>query len=270
MGCCSPGAFDDVFSERQARKDLRRYRRRGLKRDQRDALAFLRSHGLDGATVLEVGGGVGALQLELLRAGAARAVDVELSPGYEPVAAELLAGYEDRVERRIGDFAAATGERVDAVVGIRVVCCYPDPERLVGVAAATARRLLVLTFPTDSLVARAVAAGARLILRLAGSEFRPFAYRHARIARAAEAQGLRLVHHRRGLVWHVAGFERFPAGDTGQADDMTEHRDEPDREAAERAEEATEESRRERGDRRIEEQEGLGAGRDDDGKPRPF
>ena len=33
---------------------------------------------------------------------------------------------------------------------------------------------------------------------------------------------------------------------------------------------ATEEPRRERGDRRIEEQEGLGAGRADDGKPRPF
>ena len=41
-------------------------------------------------------------------------------------------------------------------------------------------------------------------------------------------------------------------------------------EEAERAEEATEESRRERGDRRIEEQEGLGAGREDDGKPRPY
>jgi hypothetical protein len=43
-----------------------------------------------------------------------------------------------------------------------------------------------------------------------------------------------------------------------------------DRDEAERAEEATEESRRERGDKRVEEQEGLGAGREDDDKPRPF
>ena len=41
-------------------------------------------------TVLEVGGGVGAIQLELLRAGAAGTTNVELSAAYEPYAAELL------------------------------------------------------------------------------------------------------------------------------------------------------------------------------------
>jgi hypothetical protein len=59
---------------------------------------------------------------------------------------------------------------------------------------------------------------------------------------------------------------RFGRG--GNTPRMTEYED--DREPEERAADATEESRRERGDRLIEEQDGLGAGGDDDGKPRPF
>ncbi len=209
-GCCSPGGYDDVFGEKQARKDLRRYRRRGLARDALGALRFLRSRGIEGASVLEVGGGVGALQLELLRAGAARTVDVELSRGYERAAAELLAGsgFEDRVERRLGDVVEQPSEPEDAVAMMRVVCCYPDLERLVGAAAGRARRLLVLSYPTDAPLARAVIVVANLVLRLKGSEFRTYVHRHARIHAAAERQGLRLVHRERGAIWHVAGFER--------------------------------------------------------------
>lgn len=49
---------------------------------------------------------------------------------------------------------------------------------------------------------------------------------------------------------------------------MTIHED--DRDPAERAEDATEESRLERGDKPIEEQEGLGAGSEHSDKPRPY
>jgi magnesium-protoporphyrin O-methyltransferase len=212
-GCCGSGAYDEIFSEKQARKDLRRYRRRGLAQDARGALGFLRARGIEGASVLEVGGGIGALQLELLRAGAARAVDVELSRGYEAAAAELLAGsgFEDRVERRIGDVVEEPSEPEDAVAMIRVVCCYPDVERLVGAAAAHARRLLVLSYPPDGPLARAVIGTFNLVHRLSGSEFRAFAHPHARIRAAAEAHGLRLVHREHGAIWHVAGYERVGA-----------------------------------------------------------
>jgi hypothetical protein len=51
---------------------------------------------------------------------------------------------------------------------------------------------------------------------------------------------------------------------------MDESPNVPEPDEAERAADATEESRRERGDMPIEEQEGLGAGREGDGKPRPY
>jgi magnesium-protoporphyrin O-methyltransferase len=38
-------------------------------------VGFLADRGIDGATVLKIGGGVGQVQVELLRRGAARAVN---------------------------------------------------------------------------------------------------------------------------------------------------------------------------------------------------
>ena len=63
-------------------------------------------------TVLEVGGGIGAAGLKLLQAGAARAVNVELSPAYGPVASQLLreAGLVGRVETLVCDFVAEAGD----------------------------------------------------------------------------------------------------------------------------------------------------------------
>ena len=94
---------------------------------------------MSGASVLEVGAGVGAIELELLAAGAARATDVELSGEYEEEAQKLLDehGVADRVERRVGDFVTEPVEPHDVVVLHRVVCCYPDVDALVGVAAGT-------------------------------------------------------------------------------------------------------------------------------------
>ena len=83
--------------------------------------------------MLDVGGGIGAIELVLLAAGAARATNVELSGGYEEAASALLAerGLSDRVDRRVADFVSE-GDAVephDLVVLHRVVCCYPTSTR---------------------------------------------------------------------------------------------------------------------------------------------
>jgi len=164
-----------------------------------------------GETVLEIGGGIGAIELELLAAGAERATSVELSSGYEEAARELLAerGLADRVERRLGDFAAdPTGIGPhDVVVMHRVVCCYPDADTLVGAAAERARRRLVLTYPQDRALVHLAARAGNLLLRLSGSSFRIYVHRLERIDAAAAAHGLtRTVRRPQGMLWETALF----------------------------------------------------------------
>src|SRR5580765_4849126 len=115
--CCTNPA-SKVFGKRQARRDARRYRRKGLDGTGRRLVDELAARGVEGSKVLEVGGGVGAVEIELLEAGAAGAVNVELSDGYEAEAGRLLdeRGLAGRVERRLGDFVEGEFERADLVV----------------------------------------------------------------------------------------------------------------------------------------------------------
>ena len=207
--CCRPEAYGTVFSERSARRALRRYRRRGLDRLSSRIARVLRDQGLDG-TVLEAGGGIGALGVELIEAGADRATNVELSPAYESAAAELARerGVESRVERRIGDFVTADVGAADAVVMNRVVCCYPSYETLVGTAAERSRRLLVFSFPRENVFVRAAFGVMNLWLRISGSEFRGFVHPVDAMLEVAEERGLSPVAHHRGLFWQLAALQR--------------------------------------------------------------
>src|SRR5436305_8094459 len=143
-GCCSTD-YRRFFNRKFAAGDLRRYRRSGLSATERDLVELCGD--VRGEAVLEAGGGIGALQLELLDAGAERVTNVELSSGYEDTAAELFADRD--AARVVGDFVTEEIEAHDVVVMHRVVCCYPDAEALVAAAAARATRLLALTLPQE-------------------------------------------------------------------------------------------------------------------------
>jgi magnesium-protoporphyrin O-methyltransferase len=212
MNSCSTKGCDEFFSERVARRDATRYRRSGIDANARRIVDFVQRHGVEGSTVLEVGGGVGAIQLELLRAGAARAENVELSPAYEPYAAELLqeAGLGTRAERRLLDFASQGDEvqPADFVVLHKVVCCYPDYEALVGAAAVHAKRQLLLTFPRESWWIRFGLTAANLIERLRRKTFRVYLHSPAAMIAVARSHGLEPTARHRGRLWEFCGLER--------------------------------------------------------------
>jgi len=215
MNCCSAKGCDEFFTERVARRDAARYRRSGIDGNARRVVDFVRGHGVEGSTVLEVGGGVGAIQLELLQAGAASAENVELSPAYEPYAVELLveAGLEGRVERHLLDFASQ-GDGVppaDVVILHKVVCCYPDYEALVGAASVHAKRQLLLTFPRESWWMRLGLTAANLIERLRRKSFRVYVHPPAAMIAVARSHGLEPTARHQGRLWEFCGLERTGA-----------------------------------------------------------
>ena len=212
MRCCNRAAYEDVFAEDLARKDARRYRRKGLRGSARRIVEAVRAGGVEGAEVLEIGGGVGAIQLELLAAGASHATNTELSAAYEHEAAALAAerGVADRTTRLLGDVVEQPelAGAADIVVLERVVCCYGDVDALVGAASARAGRLLVLSYPRPVAAARAFAWAANLLLRLRSNAFRVHIHPAGAIRAAAAREGLAPAGEETGLVWRVAAFGR--------------------------------------------------------------
>ena len=212
MNCCNPRGCDRFFNTRFARRVAKRYRKRGLDKTARRMVAFLERGGIDGASVLEIGGGVGEIHIELLKRGADRATNLELSPAYDDEAHRLLAeaGLEGRVERRLHD-VAMDPEAIapaDIVVLHRVVCCYPDYERLLGVAADHAGRQLVFSHPPRNPISRLVVGAQNVAFRLMRREFRTFAHPPSAMLGVLRGRGLRPALQGQGVVWQVEGLVR--------------------------------------------------------------
>jgi hypothetical protein len=190
----------------------KRYRKKGLDATAQRMVEFLEGRGIEGATVLEIGGGVGEIQIELLKAGAAHAVNLELSPAYDGEAERLLheAALEGRVDRRLYDIAVDPEgvEAADVVLLHRVVCCYPDYERLLGAAAQCARRFLVFSYPPRNALSRLFVTVENFVFRLLRKEYRSFTHPPAAMLGVLAERGLRRTFEHHTLVWQVAGLER--------------------------------------------------------------
>ncbi len=215
--CCGSSACSDFFGERVARRDLRSYLRRGLQGDARTLAGWALEAGVEGVEVLDVGGGVGAIQAELLRSGAARGTVVEVVPAYEPFARSLVesVGVAERSRFVLADLARAPGavEPADVVVLRRVVCCSPYGPLLLGAAARLTRRILVASYPRRTRAARAAASLQNAVLALLRRRFRVYVHDPAALQAAASEAGLAPARHRRGLVWESVAFAAPARGD---------------------------------------------------------
>jgi hypothetical protein len=211
-GCCDPRGCDRIFGDRFARRTAARYRRRGLDRTEQRIVDLVAQAGVENATVLEIGGGVGQIQIELLLRGAASATNLELSPAYDGEARRLMTekGVGGRVDRRLLDLAEQpTGvEPADVVVLHRVVCCYPDYAKLLSAAAGRARRMLVFSHPPRNLVSRSVVATQNLLLGMARREFRTFTHPPAAMLAVLAEHGLAVTKTWHGSLWQVAALSR--------------------------------------------------------------
>ena len=202
-----------MFGDRTARYDLRRYRKRGPSKPTRVLLDALRREGVERASVLDVGGGVGVIQHELLDAGVDRVTSVEASAAYLRAAKEEAArrGTADRVSYHAGDFVAVADriEPADVVTLDRVICCYPDMEALVSRSADHAQRLYGVVYPRDAWWIRLGFSAMNLSMRLRRRAFRAHIHRTSAVDAVARDSGLTPKLRRRvGPVWQVAVYAR--------------------------------------------------------------
>jgi len=179
MACCTGYcAAEAQFTRKLAERDLRRYCRRGPDKVTRLLLTELRRWPLQGMSILDVGGGIGVIGMELASSGVSSATVVEASPAYFDVArGEVESRYGSRPTRFVvGDFTAMapTLPDADVITLDRVVCCYPNAEDLLRSAAQRARRLVAFSYPRNRWYVRAFIAFENFWRRLRGNPFRAF------------------------------------------------------------------------------------------------
>lgn len=216
MECCQCQAIEERFDRQKAAARLREYQTGGLKRESQLLVDALAAQGIGGRSLLDVGGGMGALAIELIKLGMARATINEASTAYlEAAAAEVeRQGLADRMTLVHGDVVAMgkTLPPADVVTLDKVVCCYDDMPGLIKATASRAGALYGLVYPRDNWLVRAGFGFENLSCRLKGSDFRVFVYPTREVDGLIRQHGLQVRAHRTRGQWQVVVYGRVGDG----------------------------------------------------------
>ena len=200
------------FNWRVAARDLRRYRKKGPVGTTQILIDALTHAGVRDRTLLDIGGGIGAMQHALLQTGAARAVGVDVSLAYLHAARKEAArqGHVQRLETHHGDFVVLANEisAADIVTLDRVICCYQDMEALVTRSADRARHLYGLVYPRRTWWTRMAFATCNTLLRLRRSSFRAFIHVPEEVDHLLHLRGLVPIFHHNTLLWQILVYHR--------------------------------------------------------------
>lgn len=212
MKCCQCEGIENLFDESVAADDLRHYREDGPAKETRLLLQALKTQPLAGMSLLDIGGGVGAIQHELVRSGVERVTNVDASPAYLAAArgeAERL-GYAGQATYHHGDFVDLAPELppADIVTLDRVICCYHDMPALVSASAARANKLYGLVFPRSAWWLRAGVGVVNLIMALRRDPMRFFIHPTAEVEALLQQNGLQRTYYRRTFFWQVMVYAR--------------------------------------------------------------
>jgi magnesium-protoporphyrin O-methyltransferase len=203
----------EAYDAKVASADLHKYRSSGPRPWTTALIEALKIEGVEGATLLDIGGGIGAIQHELLEAGAAKATSVEASSAYLSAAREEAdrRGHAGRVTYKHGDFVALAESipPADVVTLERVLNVYPDWAHLAALSAERARRLYGVVIPRDTPFVRLVISVINMVLRLRRQQVRAAVVPFDELERILLGQGLlQSFSGNVGPAWRVLLYRR--------------------------------------------------------------
>jgi len=169
--------------------------------------------GVEQLTLLDIGGGLGGVQHELIDKGVLRTTHVDASRAYLQAAQEEAGDRNllDKITFVAGDFVEV-GEKIpqaDIVTLDRVVCCYDDMQGLIRLSAKKARRTYGLVFPRDIWLFKLFLPIANFVLKLRGSSFRIFLHSTQQIEGIIKSTGLSLETKQKAGFWQILVFNRI-------------------------------------------------------------
>ena len=212
MTCQHCQCAENLFTDKSAKRELKKYRKKGPRAATKKLIAALLPHAKQGESLLDIGGGIGAIQLAMLEAGADHATGVDASGGYLAAAREEAEnrGFADRVAYQHGDFLdqAPQIDAHDHVTLDKVICCYPDFQALLKTSAEKSNKTLAIVFPRDIFLVKTMMGLGNLWFRIRGSSFRIYAHPSKEVFQLIQEQGFTKVGKDRHRSWQIAVFQR--------------------------------------------------------------
>jgi 2-polyprenyl-3-methyl-5-hydroxy-6-metoxy-1,4-benzoquinol methylase len=197
-----------------ARKELRRYKRRGPDKPTRLLIESIKNEAAGNKSLLDIGGGIGAIQLELFKYGLGKSINVDASQAYQAVSKAEAENRRlaNKTEYYFGDYTdLADGLPQSHIVTLdKVICCYPDADKLLDESLKKATEIYGLVFPRETILARIVFRLGNVWFKIRKSEFRTYLHPASKVESLIESHGFVKRSYNRTFFWHVITFKREP------------------------------------------------------------
>jgi magnesium-protoporphyrin O-methyltransferase len=206
--CC--GA-DLLFDAKTAKRQYKKYQKNGPSRVTRKLISQLEKTAT-GESLLDVGGGIGAIQWWFLSHGGKQTFGVDASSGYTAMAQEHAEknNLTESTRFLIGDFTSKAEMLpiVNHVTLDKVICCYPDFESILALASAKASETVSLSYPMDGFMADIFRGFGVLFMKLSGNPFKPYVHRVASVRSYFGENGFQLLEKELCFPWYVETYRK--------------------------------------------------------------
>ena len=210
MGCSQCQGIENMFDKKTAERELKRYLKKGPSKTTGMLLDAIHKEGVQGLDFLDIGGGIGAIQYDLIKAGASTGTSIEASSAYFDLVKKetLQIGLGERIDFKHGDFttAASDVDSSDIVTLDKVICCYDDMSELVMLSSKLARKIYAVIYPRDVWWTNLALPFLNFYPIVKGSSFRVFIHPTKQVEEIIFGNGLKRKYYATTFFWLVAIF----------------------------------------------------------------
>jgi len=207
--CCGADLF---FDNKAAKKQMRTYLKKGSKGVTKKLIKAIQSKENKNKSLLDIGGGVGAVQWYFLQKPDTTTTDIDASSSYLKLAQEYAQknNWEKRAKFIQSDFIDYANQLKihDIVTMDKVVCCYPDYHKLLTLALSKSKHTFALSYPMGGYIAKFIAEIENFYLNLKKNPFRPYIHSPKAIRELITSQGFVNVYRSTKFPWHIEVYER--------------------------------------------------------------
>lgn len=209
--CCQT-SHDDMFDQKKAKTDLNDYLKKGVKKSSRPLINATLDLPLSGKTLLDIGGGIGAISFELFKKGIKKSTHIDISKAYIQtfVSEARRRSMEDKIIAKQGDFLALADqvESADIVTLDKVICCYGDYEGLVQTSISKANCWYAYTVPRSVWWVKLVNYVDQFIQKFRKIPFKMFIHPTKSIEEMVKKAGFKKIKQFYQREWLIVLFER--------------------------------------------------------------
>ncbi len=212
MNSCCTTTYNLTFDRKRARREMDQYLKSGPKKSTHYLIGPLKDQALSGTSLLDIGGGTGAIILELFGKEVDCAYYLEISRAYAEVFRDqvVLRSLEEHIEIQTGELTENYQKlpRVDVVTLDKVICCYEDYQQLVKLSLQKARKLYAYTIPRDVWWVKAVNSVSEFFKSLFGNQLPTHVHPVAAIEQMVLALGFEKIYQKTHREWLTVIYSR--------------------------------------------------------------